>query len=569
MTPSFNRYQYLWKWLHGYKRILFLVLISSLLVTFLGMNWPLVYRHLINQVFYQRDFKKLERVLLVYAALFVAEKILQLIWRLADGVMASNFVYSVKNTLYEKIFSLNMASKENYSTGELLDIMNQDVQQIYTFLMDEGVFAITCLIRLIMAVIYISIINPYASFFILFLVLVNYFLSKYLKKRFLVCFQEYKKKLENYQGFFMDILMGLKEIKLLNAARHGKEAVICRLTELGEWKKKQIFEEAYRQISQEGLHIVSEMALYAAAAYEIANGRMLLGDFVSLMIYYEWAKIFFRVFIQLFTGMSKSFLSLDRINQLMESESETEEGVPAISGDILFDHVSFGYQPGMDVLKEISFSIKHRSITALAGPSGCGKSTIASLLLKLYEPDRGAIWIGNQPLSQVNPKSLRAQIGIVNQNAPLFEATIRKNLLMGKPDADEAELWTALKTAHADQFVSKLPSQLDTSVSQLDNLSTGQRQRILLARVFLKDPDIIILDEATSNIDLETERQFLKDAAAIFREKTVIIIAYRANCLEIADHILYLQSGVVKDRGSHFQLSDQNPEYRNLIFPCA
>ena len=140
---------------------------------------------------------------------------------------------------------------------------------------------------------------------------------------------------------------------------------------------------------------------------------------------------------------------------------------------------------------------------------------------------------------------------------------------MGKPDADEAELWTALKTAHADQFVSKLPSQLDTSVSQLDNLSTGQRQRILLARVFLKDPDIIILDEATSNIDLETERQFLKDAAAIFREKTVIIIAYRANCLEIADHILYLQSGVVKDRGSHFQLSDQNPEYRNLIFPCA
>ena len=175
MTPSFNRYQYLWKWLHGYKRILFLVLISSLLVTFLGMNWPLVYRHLINQVFYQRDFKKLERVLLVYAALFVAEKILQLIWRLADGVMASNFVYSVKNTLYEKIFSLNMASKENYSTGELLDIMNQDVQQIYTFLMDEGVFAITCLIRLIMAVIYISIINPYASFFILFLVLVFMF----------------------------------------------------------------------------------------------------------------------------------------------------------------------------------------------------------------------------------------------------------------------------------------------------------------------------------------------------------------------------------------------------------
>lgn len=257
------------------------------------MNWPLVYRHLINRVFYQRDFQKLKSVLIVYALLFFAEKILQLVWRLADGAMASNFVYTVKKRLYEKIFSLKMASKEAYSSGELLDIMNQDVQQIYTFLMDEGVFAITCLVRLIMAVIYIYVINPFASFFILFLVLVNYFLSKYLKERFLVCFKEYKKKLEGYQGFLMDILMGLKEIKLLNAAGHGKEAVICRLSELGDLKKKQLFEETYRQISQECLHIVSEMALYAAASYEIANGRMLLGDFVSLMIYYEWAKIFF------------------------------------------------------------------------------------------------------------------------------------------------------------------------------------------------------------------------------------------------------------------------------------
>ncbi len=262
-------------------------------------------------------------------------------------------------------------------------------------------------------------------------------------------------------------------------------------------------------------------------------------------------------------------MSLDRINRLMEEESETKEGEFSTSGDIFFDHVSFGYQTDTNVLKEISFSIKHRSITAIAGASGCGKSTIASLLLKLYEPDRGTIWIGNQPLSQVNPQSLRTKIGIVNQNAPLFEATIRKNLLMGNPKATDTQLWAALKTAHADQFVSKLPSQLDTAISHLNNLSTGQCQRIVLARVLLKDPDVIILDEATSNIDLETERQFLKDAAAIFKKKTVIIIAYRANCLEIADHILYLQSGIIKDNGSHLQLSSQNPEYRNLIFPGA
>lgn len=567
MNTKLIRYRSLWKWLHGYKRTLATVLLSSLLVTFLGMNWPFVYRHIINQVFYDKSLDKLNFILTVYALLFVTEKILQLIWRLADAVIASDFLYSIREHLYEKILSLNMASKESYSSGQLLDILNHDVDQIYTFLVDEGVFAVTCFVRLLMAVIYIYLINRLATVFIIILVMVNYFLSAYLKKKFMVHFKAYKKSLEKYHGFLLDILAGLKEIKLLSAVGYAKDKVTEQLAVLGDLKKKQMLEEAWQDIFHDGLYIFSEMILYGAAAYEILKGRMLLGDFVSLMIYYEWAKIFFRIFARFFVGASKSFVSLDRINRLMEEESEPA-GTPGdivTTGDILFEHVTFQYRENTPVLKDIHFKIPSGSITALAGASGSGKSTIAGLLLKLYEPCQGTIWIGNRPFSQISPKAIRAKIGIVHQNANLLEGTIRKNLLMGKPDASEQELWNALKAAHADEFVCALPFQLDTGLTLWNRLSTGQCQRIALARLFLKNPDIIILDEATSNIDPTTEKKFLQDAAKIFKEKTVIIIAYRTNSLEIADNVLYLESGRLRDMGTHRELLASNSKYKALI----
>lgn len=561
-----ERYRYLRIWLKGYRGTLFNVLISSILVTFLGMNWPLVYRYIINQVFYKGSFDELGFILIVYITLFMTEKILQFIWRLADAAMASDFLYHIREQLYQKVFSLRLKTKEQYSSGEILDILNRDVSQIYTFLVDEGVFAITCLVRLVMAVLYIWLINRQAACFIFVLVIINYFLSKYLKLRFLTYFKEYKKKLETYHAFLLDIFAGLKEIKLFSAADYAKKMIAAQLADLGNLKKKQLLEENYREICNDGLNVCSEMILYGAAAYAVVEGSMMAGDFVSLMIYYEWAKIFFRIFAQLFVGTSKSLISLDRINKLMEEESESEEGEGAVTGDILFENVEFGYEDDKEVLKGLNFRIANNSIVAIAGTSGSGKSTIASLLLRLYEPCQGNIWMGDRKLSRMNIKELRGKIGIVHQNSGLLEGTIRRNLLMGRRDASEQELWDALKIAKADDFVSKLPQQLDTSINPLENLSTGQCQRIVMARIFLKDPDIIILDEATSNIDLETEREFLKDAARIFRKKTVIIIAYRADSLEIADRVLYLESGIIKDSGTHRELLDRNAEYRKLAY---
>lgn len=186
MNTKLIRCRYLWKQLHRYKRTLATVLLSSLLVTFLGMNWPFVYRYIINQVFYDKSLDKLNFILAVYALLFVTEKILQLIWRLADAVIVSDFLYSIRD-----------------------------------------------FVRLLMAVIYIYLINRLAAVFIIILVMVNYFLSAYLKKKFMVHFKAYKKSLEKYHGFLLDILAGLREIKLLSAVGYAKEKITGQLAVLG------------------------------------------------------------------------------------------------------------------------------------------------------------------------------------------------------------------------------------------------------------------------------------------------------------------------------------------------
>ena len=561
-----KRYGYIYRWLYGYRGVMLNVLISSVLVTFLGMNWPLVYRYIVNKVFYDGSIHELWFILVVYAMLFVSEKALQFIWKLSEAVIASDYTYKVQKILYKKYYTIKMSEKEKYSAGEILDILNNDVKQIYTFLIDEGIFAITSFIRLIMAMIYIFLINKAASVFILSMVVINFYLSKYLRNRLMKYYEKYKINLEQFNSFLIDILTGLKEIKLFSSALYIKEKFISKTMNLCGLQKEQLIEQTYREIASDILSSCAEGILYVAAAFSIINGNMLLGDFISLMIYYEWAKIFFAIFTQLFSGASKSNVSIDRINKLMNAQDENDEGKDVINGDIIYNNICFQYDNRNKVLNNFNLEVKKGSTIAIVGDSGAGKSTLVNLLLKLYEPTSGSIYIDGKNIHSISARKIRQIVGVVSQNARLFEGSIRQNLLMGKEDATDDELWTALSIAKAKEFVSELPQNLDTEINSVDNLSTGQIQRIILARIVLKNPDIVILDEATSNIDIKTEKELLVDVASIFSNKTVIIIAYRAASLEIAEKIFYLRDGKIQSSGTHEELLLCCSRYRNLVY---
>lgn len=549
--------------LKGYNGTLINVFVSSVLVTFLGMNWPLLYRFIINRVFYEGSFKELGFIFVLYLSLFLAEKFLQYIWKLSEAILGSFFLYDLRTKIYDKIFSMKKKDRERYSSGELLDVLNNDVQQIYAFIVNEGVFAVTCFVRLIMSIVYMYFINRIVAVFIITLVIINYILSKFLKTCYMKYFVKYKDTLEKYNNYIMDILLGLKDIRFLSAESYIEEKVLKKIQKIYGLQEKQMLEDTKRENANLILNILSEVVLYIVAAFSVFSGKMLLGDFVSLMIYYGWAKIFFRVFAQLFTGASKSFISIDRIETLLNYEDENLQGEKLEEGDIVFSNVCFSYG-NKKVLKKINICIQTNSIVAIAGTSGTGKTTLINLLLKFYEPNSGEIFIGNKNIADISSRELREKVGVVNQNAILFNGSIKYNLLLGNSKASEEEMWKTLEIVHISDFIKTLPDGLDTLINGTVKLSTGQAQRIILARVLLKNPDIIILDEATSNIDEETERRFIQDVKEIITNKIVIIIAYRKKSLELAEKVFYLENGYVIDSGSPQELYMRSDGFKKL-----
>jgi ABC-type multidrug transport system fused ATPase/permease subunit len=230
--------------------------------------------------------------------------------------------------------------------------------------------------------------------------------------------------------------------------------------------------------------------------------------------------------------------------------------------DIDFQNVSFSYDDRNTIIEDLSFSIPEGSTTALVGATGAGKSTTANLLLRYYDITSGSITIGGESLDRIDLTNLRQNIGLVSQDPFLFDATVRENLLLADPNATNEDMWSALEMASAKDFVQKLPSQENTMIGERGiRLSMGEKQRLTLARALLKNPPILVLDEATASVDVETERFIQKALDNLIIGRTTLIIAHRLSTIRNADQILFLENGRLIERGNHAQLLNLNGKY--------
>ena len=294
------------------------------------------------------------------------------------------------------------------------------------------------------------------------------------------------------------------------------------------------------------------------------------GQFFAFLLY---ANMFYEPIRQL-VGINNLIAagkaSGDRVFEILDAPKEINEikypcPFPFQNNEITFSNVSFSYAERSPVVRNLSFSLPHGSTTALVGPTGAGKSTVANLLLRYYDIDEGSISIGGTEIDKIGLNDLRSNIGLVSQDPFLFDTTIRQNLLLASQDASEVKLFEALQSAHAKNFVDALPNGLDTLIGERGvRLSMGEKQRLTLARAILKSAPILILDEATSSVDVDTERQ-IKDALKhLIKDRTTLIIAHRLSTIREADTIIFLEQGNIIEQGSHQSLMNKGGAYANF-----
>jgi subfamily B ATP-binding cassette protein MsbA len=371
-------------------------------------------------------------------------------------------------------------------------------------------------------------------------------------------------------GRLTETLNGIRVIKGFNAEKQEIKVFEGGVERLFMNVKKSLTTTSFVTSLGALLLGLASAAIMGVGAQQVLNGKMEPGELISFTVFLGFMIVPIVQMSNIGSQLTEAFAGLDRTEELMNTPVEDDgttrtEKIGTIKGDIEFKDVSFAYEEGKDVLKDISFTAKAGSVTALVGTSGSGKTTIAGLVATYMSPGKGLITLDGRDLSKITLESYRSQLGVVLQDDFLFEGTIRENILFPRPHATEEQLANAVKAAHVDEFTARFEKGLDTLIGERGvKLSGGQRQRIAIARAILADPRILILDEATSNLDTESESYIQESLKRLMSNRTTFVIAHRLSTIRQADQILVIEHGNIVERGRHEELIDLKGRYFEL-----
>ena len=371
-------------------------------------------------------------------------------------------------------------------------------------------------------------------------------------------------------GRLVETLNGVRVIKGFNAEQQEIKTFEDGVEKLFQNVKKSLTSTSLITSSATFLLGLASAGIMGIGGYMMMDNELTVGDFLAFTLYLGFMIAPIIQMSNIGSQLTEAFAGLDRTEEIMNMEIEDDGSkrnikLPNIKGDIVFENVSFAYEEGNEVLKNIEFKAPEGSVTALVGTSGSGKTTIAGLAASFLNPDSGRVLVDGQDLSQVSLNSYRSQLGVVLQDDFLFEGTIRENILFPRPDATIEQLDQAVKAAYVHEFTDRFEKGLDTVIGERGvKLSGGQRQRIAIARAVLADPKVLILDEATSNLDTESETFIQSSLGELMKNRTTFVIAHRLSTIRQADQILVIEDGQIVERGNHDELIAKEGRYFEL-----
>jgi subfamily B ATP-binding cassette protein MsbA len=423
--------------------------------------------------------------------------------------------------------------------------------------------SVICLVLLIR-------ISPMMTLYVLVPVLIFGFISLKAFAKIRPIFRERGVINAEVTGRLTETLNGVRVIKGFNAEEQEIKTFEAGVEKLFLNIKASLTSTSIITSSGSFLLGLATTAIMGIGGYLIINHQLTIGEFFSFTVYLGFMIAPIVQMSNIGSQLTEAFAGLDRTEEIMNMTIEDDgyvrtEKIPSIKGDIEFKNVSFAYEEGKDVLKNINFIAPAGSVTALVGTSGSGKSTIAGLAASFLNVESGKITIDGIDLSKISLNNYRGQLGVVLQDDFLFEGTIRENILFPRPNSSKDDLQSAVRAAHVDEFTDRFELGLDTLIGERGvKLSGGQRQRIAIARAILANPRILILDEATSNLDTESEAFIQESLSKLLQGRTTFVIAHRLSTIRQADQILVVEQGEIVERGKHDELIEKKGRYFEL-----
>ena len=554
-----------------YKAVFFIDLICAAVISLVDLAYPQILRTMTKTLFTQDKDMILHALPVIAASLFVmyiVQSLCKYYVTYQGHMMGAKMERDMRRELFDHYQELSFSYYSRNNSGQMMSKLVSDLFDISEFAHHGPENLFISLVKIVGAFIFLFFINKKLALPLILLVIVMFVFSFRQNAKMQETFMENRRKIGDVNASLQDTLSGIRVVQSF-----ANEDI-----ERAKFKKSN---EAFLVSKRDNYHCMGSfmssnlffqgmmyLVTLVYGGYLIAQGEMQTADLAMYALYIGIFISPIQILVELVEMMQKGLSGFRRFLDVMETESEIQDADNAaeltdVKGHVRYDHVSFHYSDDeTPVLSDISIDIPAGKSIALVGPSGSGKTTICSLLPRFYDVTGGSITVDGKDIRGLTLKSLRSQIGMVQQDVYLFDGTIKDNIAYGKPGASDEEIIKAAKCASIHDFIMELPDKYDTYVGERGTrLSGGQKQRISIARVFLKNPPILILDEATSALDNESERWIQKSLEELSKNRTTITIAHRLSTIRDADEIIVITEEGIAERGTHAELLEKNGLY--------
>ncbi len=553
-----------------YVKRMVLALFISALAAITGLLNPVIVQKALDEAIPQKDKKMLVGLVILLAVTYIVSIVFSTIRSRIMTVVGQNIIFDIRKDLFAHLQKLPFQYYDDRPHGKIMIRVVNYVNSVSDMLSNGLINVVLEILNMVFIVIFMLLVDVKLSFVVFAGVPVLAAVLSYIKKHQRRAWQQVSNKNSNLNAYLQENIAGARITQIF--AREEENAEIfetlsgkCKDSWMGAIRYSNLVWPAIDDIA-----VVVRAAIFAVGLLVLGPEAVSLGTIVAISSYASrfWQPIMnlgniFNNFINNIAYLERIFETLDEPVTVDDEPGAGE--LPKIKGKVTFDDVCFGYEPGQHVLEHVSFTVNPGESVALVGPTGAGKSTIVNLISRFYNVTSGRVLVDDQDISKVTLHSLRSQMGIMLQDSFIFSGTIEDNIRYGKLDATAEEIKEASKVVCADSFIESMADGYQTEVKERGSLlSQGQRQLISFARTLLSDPAILVLDEATSSIDVQTEKALQQGLNAMLQGRTSFIIAHRLSTIKNCDKIMYISDGGIQECGTHDELMAKKGAYYKL-----